>query len=255
MAAQTPVDLAGPHVLAIDVASCSIADDDRHHLARVLRLRDGDALTLTDGAGSWRTARFGAEIEPTGEVAFLDRPRPTLTVGFAVVKSAKPALIVQKLTELGIDRIWPFRAERSVANWDAAKAAKAQVRLERVAREALMQSKGVWLPTVLPVVGFDELVAKERERSATVVRADFGGADLAGLRLADEMAGSVVDNTGRDRDALASPGVTVLVGPEGGWSDSERNGVGDMVHLGHTVLRAETACIAVGVLLSAARRS
>lgn len=224
--------------------SCAIDDDDRHHLERVLRLRDGDGFTLTDGAGSWRPGRFGAIIEPTGDVHFVERPQPTLTVGFAVVKSAKPSLIVQKLTELGIDRIRPFHADRSVAVWDAAKAPKSHERLVRVAREALMQSKGVWLPTVLPVASFDAVIDDEHNEGNVVARADFDGVDLGAPDVAEGL-----------RDEMGSAGVTVLIGPEGGWSDSERNALGRSVRLGHTVLRAETASIAAGVLLSAARRS
>ena len=118
----------------------------------------------------------------------------------------------------------PFRAERSVVQWDAAKADKNQVRLERVAREAVMQCRRAWLPTVHPVVDF-----------ATV-------AALPGAARAD-MGGSVV--------STVNP--TVLVGPEGGWSDAERATELPVVGLSNAVLRAETAAIAAGVLLATSR--
>lgn len=235
----SPLEHRGPHVLCADLASCAISDEDRHHLSRVLRLRDGDPLTLTDGAGSWRAAVFGPAIEPTSDCAFIDQPTPELTIGFAVVKSAKPSLIVQKLTELGIDRIRPFHAERSVAQWDASKAEKSQQRLERVVREALMQSKGVWLPTLTPVVSLDELISDEADAGRMVMRADFGGEALEALPEPER----------------GTPGPVVLVGPEGGWTESERSAVHASVSLGTTVLRAETACISAGVLLTARRRA
>ncbi|MYA86110.1 MAG: hypothetical protein F4Y12_11055, partial [Acidimicrobiaceae bacterium] len=59
---------SGPHVLVSDVDSPELADDDRHHLERVLRLRSGDPLTVGDGAGRWRPCRFSDEIEPVGGV-------------------------------------------------------------------------------------------------------------------------------------------------------------------------------------------
>lgn len=234
-----PLNHVGPHVLASDLESCAIDDGDHHHLARVLRLRAGDPVTLTDGRGAWRTGRFGPSIEPTSTIAQAASPQPELTVGFALVKSAKPALIVQKLTEIGVDRIRPFRAERSVAQWDEAKARKSHERLERVAREALMQSKGVWLPAVVAVAAMETLIDQESTRGGDLMRADFAGSDLANLSA----------------PRVGSAGPVVLVGPEGGWTDAERTLVPEAISLGATVLRAETACISAGVLLSACRRA
>ena len=100
----------------------------------------GDPLTVGDGRGGWRPARFGAELEPTGPTRAVGRaPARRSRSGFALVKGDKPELVVQKLTELGIDRIIPFRAERSVVRWDEARAAKAVARLRLVARAAAAQ--------------------------------------------------------------------------------------------------------------------
>ena len=96
---------------------------------------------------------------------------------------------MQKLTELGIDRIVPFRAARSVVRWDDARAAKAAARLRLVARAAAMQSHRPWLPEVAEV------------------------ADLADLRAATGVA--MADRSGH-RPRLDRP--TSLVGPEGGWA-------------------------------------
>lgn len=141
-----------------------------------------------------------------------------------MIKGGRPELVVQKLVELGIDDLRPFAAERSVVRWDDAKAAKNHERLERVAREAVMQCRRVWLPIVHPVVDFASVAALP-----DASRADRGGA----------------------APTLATP--TILVGPEGGWSDAERAADLPVVGLSNGVLRAETAAITAGVLLAARR--
>lgn len=207
-----------------DLDALELADDDRHHLARVLRLRPGDELTASDGAGRWRRCRFGAPLEPIGAIERDDAPQPEITVAFALVKGERPEWVVQKLTEVGVDRIVPFVAERSVVQWDGDKAARNHARLLTVAREAAMQSRRTWLPTVEPIATFAEVAGRP-------------GAALA-------------DRHGRP-PTLAHP--VVLVGPEGGWSERERSEGLPAVNLGPTVLRAETAAIVAGAALSGLR--
>lgn len=149
-------------------------------------------------------------------------PAPLLTVAFALVKGQKPELVVQKLTELGIDEIVPFVAERSVVRWDAEALARNTERLRSVAREAAQQSRRTWFPTVSPVTSFAGIAARHG-----AVRCEMGGAPLT------------PEHT------------TVLIGPEGGWSENEI--ALPVVGLGPTVLRAETAAIAAATLMCARR--
>ncbi|CAN5289996.1 16S rRNA (uracil(1498)-N(3))-methyltransferase [soil metagenome] len=215
----------GPFVLVADLASPTLTDDDHHHLARARRLRTGDELVLGDATGRWCPARFaGHHPEPVGDPVTAPRPTPPVSVAFALVKGTKPELVVQKLTELGVDRISPFVAARSVVRWDAARSASASVRLERVAREASMQSRRPWLPTVDPVGSFAELSG-----SAGACRADRDGAP----------------------PSLDHP--LILTCPEGGWSPGEATADLPVVTLGGGVLRAETAAIVAGVVLTALR--
>lgn len=220
-----PADHPGPFVLVDDLEAPQLHDDDLHHLVRVLRVRPGDALVVGDGAGRWAPAVLGpaGALEITQPVESAAAPTPALTVGFALVKGDKPELIVQKLTELGIDRIVPFRAERSVVVWDAPKAAKAHARLRSVARGAAMQSHRPHLPHVAEVADLADLVA-------------------AGAALADRQG---------DAPTLERP--FVLVGPEGGWTPAERAAAASTVGLGDHVLRAETAAVTVGAVLGAMR--
>jgi len=223
-----PADHPGPFTLVDDLEVPILRDDDVHHLSRVLRLRTGDAVVLGDGAGRWRPARFGPTVEPTGPVEHVAADAPAVGVGFALVKGSKPELVVQKLTELGVDRIIPFRARRSVVHWDEAKGAKAQERLTAVARAAAMQCHRPWLPLV------DEVT------------------DLSAVLTLDGVA--LADRSG------SPPGLShrvVLVGPEGGWAPDELDEAAaagaPCVAVGRHVLRAETAAVTVGALLTALR--
>ncbi len=215
---------SAPHVIVADVEHPALEDDDRHHLERARRLRPGDPVSVTDGAGRWRWCRFGSELLVESDVVVDAAPAPPIGVAFALVKGARPDLVVQKLTELGVDRIVPFVAERSVVRWDDTKGAKQALRLARIAREASMQSRRTWLPVVEAVTTFDDVVT----RGGVVAADGAGGPPSAGIGL-------------------------VMVGPEGGWSDAERDRLPALVGLGPTVLRAETAAIAAGAVLAAVR--
>jgi len=124
-----PSSAGGPHAFVADLDRPVLDDHDRHHFERVVRLRAGDALTVSDGQGGWRSCRFGEELEPVDEVASVARPEPAVTVAFALVKGERPEWVTQKLTELGVDTIVPFTAARSVVRWDERKAAANRDRL------------------------------------------------------------------------------------------------------------------------------
>jgi len=213
-------------VFVADVESPELDENDRHHLERVVRLRRGDAVVVSDGRGRWRDGVLGAvgRVEPVGAVQSAPTSAPPITIAFALTKGERPELAVQKLTELGVDRIAPFIADRSVARWDGARAESHLGRLRRVAREASMQCRRPWLPVV------DEVV-------------DFG--------TVSRLPGAAVADLGGAPPSLDRP--TVLIGPEGGWSDDERAAGLPAVSLGAHVLRAETAAMAAAALLAALR--
>src|SRR5690606_33698018 len=112
----------GPLVFVDDLEHPELTVDDHHHLGRVRRLRRGDPVVIGDGRGSWRSGSFADRVpQDLGPVHTAPPPAPAVGVGFALVKGQKPELVVQKLTELGVDRIVPFVAARSVVRWDDAK--------------------------------------------------------------------------------------------------------------------------------------
>jgi 16S rRNA (uracil1498-N3)-methyltransferase len=217
----------------------TIDGDDGHHLQRARRLREEETVTVADGHGRWRAytvvavGRGTVDLVASTLVAREPWLTPRLTVACALTKGEKPELVVQKLTELGADRVLLVQAARSVVQWDDDKVASACVRLARVAREAAMQSRRARIPVVEGLVRPSELAA------------------LPGLVLAapDGVAASQLP---------APPGGgewVVAVGPEGGFDDAElaRFAAAPRLAVGPYVLRAETAAIAAGAALAGAR--
>jgi len=217
-------------VFVDDPAAPEVAPEDRHHLVRVLRLRPGELVVASDGrGGSVRCVYTGARtlLEPLGVLSRAERPTPLLTVAFAPVKGERPEWVVQKLTELGVDRIVPLATERVVVRWEGERAERTLERLRRIAREAAAQSRRVWLPEVEEPIDLAALVS-------------------AGTPVA-------LGDPDGDPPSLAHP--ALAIGPEGGWSDAERALRLPTVALSDGVLRAETAAVAAGTLLAALRGS
>ena len=213
------------HVFVDDVGAPVLSAEDAHHLGRVLRLRAGEEVTVADGRGGWRVCAYadGPRLEPRADAQRVLRPQVAVTVAFALTKGDKPELVVQKLTELGVDRIVPITAAHSVVQWDDAKAARNTERLRAVARAAAMQSRRAFLPIV------DDVTT------------------LAAL------AGDGVALAHAEGEPLDESVTTLAVGPEGGWSDDELGVISRHVDLGPTTLRAETAALVAGVLLTGLR--
>lgn len=209
------------HVFVDGLDSVSLSAHDAHHLFRVLRLRDGEPVTVSDGRGSWQSSTVAdGGLRPVGEVVF--EPAGTqLTIATAIPKGDRLEWMVQKLTELGVSEIVLLNCERSVVRWKDDRAGKQLARLARVACEAAAQSRRVWLPHLSGPVDV---------------------ATTAGL------PGAVVaDPDGEAATALARPSV-VLIGPEGGFTEAERQLCGRSVSLGRNILRVETAALYAAVL-------
>lgn len=196
----------------------ALEETTQHHLQRVLRLREGTRLVATDGKGSWRWVRWvRGNLEPDGPNVYVSPRSEALTVAVALSKSEKPEWVVQKLTEMGISRVGFVLSERVIVKWDERKHERMMQRFREIAKLAMNQSRQYWLPEILSPVEYAKWSPK--------VIADFAGEPIA-----------VTDTT-------------VLIGPEGGWSDAERSQADRHVSLGDTVLRCETAALVAGALL------
>jgi 16S rRNA (uracil1498-N3)-methyltransferase len=240
-AAPDPVLVAAAAMVFVPDPAAPRLDADRaHHLVDVLRLRTGELVVASDGSGSWVPCRvtsavaggdarrrdLSAILEPDGPVRVTPEARPPLTVAFAPVKGDRPEWVVQKLTELGVDRIVPITTRRSVVRWDGERETRALERLSRVAREASAQCRRTRFPHIGPVSSLGELAA------------------LTGSRPS-------LAHPGGPPPSLDHP--VVAIGPEGGWDGDELDDDLPTVGLGPHVLRAETAAIAAGTLLCGLR--
>ena len=210
-----------------------VSGADGHHLERVRRLRAGELVTVGDGTGQWREYDIESANRGTLTLCARSAPRveprltPAVSVAFALTKGGKPDSVAAQLTELGVDRLLPVVAARSVVRWKRADRDPGE-RLARVVREAAMQCRRARLPVIEPVVPL---------------------ADLAGR------AGLVVaDREGESAPALPEPGPEgwlLLIGPEGGLEPQEVQDLGPChrLGLGPHILRAETAAgAALGAL-------
>ncbi len=217
------IDLNFPHAFVDDIDNPCLSDEDVHHFGKVLRLRAGDGITVSDAKGNWRECVYGPPLELTGGIFFEPKPEIEITVGFALIKKGKPEMVVQKLTELGVNKIIPVVAQRSVVQWSERKIIESEKRFNRIAREAAMQSRQVYIPEVLRTV---PLAALEDQQK--IALAHPGGKKLS-----------------LDCSCL-------IIGPEGGWAPDELDGK-ECFSLGGSVLRSETAAISAGVLLTSLR--
>lgn len=219
----------------------ALGPDVTRHLTTVLRMRAGEEFLLFPGDGSeWRvrldsvTGRQGA----TATVLDLVRQAPPdpleIVLCCALIRASRFETAVEKCTEIGVDVIRPLTSEHT--NRGDALSPSRRERLERIAVEAAEQSGRLRVPVIAETVSFDTVAGRT---GGPFVIADAGG---KGWTAAEALL--------PDGGTLA-----VLVGPEGGWSESEvaqaKAAGGIVLRLGDNILRTETAAMAALTLLRA----
>lgn len=225
---------AYPLVFVDDLSLPELAAADRDHLVKALRFTAGDQVNVGDGAGRWRPAALidGAGNLVCGDPVAAEAAAPRLVVAFTPTKRVKPEGLVQKLTELGVDDIVILRSDRSIVTYDPARSERLLRKLSVTVREACLQSRQPFRPTLHGVLALSELLE---------MWPDAQLCDPSGTPLMQQ-------------ECPANRPLSVAVGPEGGWSDRERD-LAPLVGLPGRVLRSETAVLAGGVALAALRES
>lgn len=215
-----------------DGPSYTLTGPEGHHAASVQRLRAGENLLLTDGAGGTAAAVVAAvgkgtlDLTVTGR-SFAEPNDPRIVVVQGIPKGDRAELAVQAMTEAGVDEIVPWAASRSVVQWRGERGAKAREKWVATAREAAKQARRAWVP----VIGEDAY-----RPNALVLHEE-----------ATDRLSTV--------DLPATGDIALVVGPEGGISAAELAAFeakgAKPVRLGPSVLRTSTAGVAAIAVLSA----
>jgi 16S rRNA (uracil1498-N3)-methyltransferase len=220
-----------------------IAGEDARHLTQVLRVEAGQVFEISD-----TSAAYVAEIASVRktQVAFrvlerLPDPPPQIPVHLfiALFKFDRLEMLVEKATELGVTGIHFVRAERSDKGLDQA-AEKRINRWRKIATEASQQSRRLRAPDLLPACGLKDALSTHGGQNRL-----FLDENRAGLALMDAIP-------------YSAESLFLLIGPEGGWTDTERSEAREAgwtpVSMGRYILRTETAAISALAVANAALR-
>jgi 16S rRNA (uracil1498-N3)-methyltransferase len=233
--------------LADPGATLTLTGDEAHHATASRRLQTGDTLWLFDGRGGLVrttllriTARGRALDLRIEERRAEPPPKPAIHLACALPKGDRQGTLLDMATQLGITEFTPLACERSVVR----PGTNSAERWRRICLEACKQSRRSYLPILNPSATLQEFVAREAGRVNTIWIAHPFPSAVAVSR-------AVVQN--------ASADVTILVGPEGGFTEEEverTTGAGAQpIALGSAILRIETAAVALVAAFSLATGS
>jgi 16S rRNA (uracil1498-N3)-methyltransferase len=243
-AAGPPLFLVPPGELTMPLVT--LAGPEGHHAAVVRRLRLGERADVSDGAG---TLAQGVVTSVSKDSVTLEiravhsapPPQPRLVVAQALPKGDRGELAVELMTEVGVDEVVPWSAERSITKWQGDRAQRALGKWRATAREAAKQSRRAWLPEIAGPASTSDLAKRVSAAACAIILEADATSRLHELALPDD--GDIV----------------LVVGPEGGISPAERAALRDAGavegRLGPTVLRTSTAgAVAAATLLTRANR-
>ncbi|GAA0963338.1 16S rRNA (uracil(1498)-N(3))-methyltransferase [Kribbella koreensis] len=227
-------DLDGPE-LVLDGA-------EGRHAAVVRRIGPGERIRLTDGRGSFAEGAVTASSK-TGLTVAVDRrgevdaASPRLVVVQALPKGERAELAVEMLTEVGVDLIVPWNADRSQFRANPERVAKTESKWQSWAFESSKQSRRSWFCEVAPIASTSEVAKLLSDAALAVILHEEATTPMASLEL--PAAGDIV----------------IVVGPEGGIAPAELEAfAATPVRLGSTVLRTSTAGVAAASALLARSR-
>ena len=213
-----------------------IKDGDAHHIARSLRMAEGDEVTVSDGEGKEFFCRLTrirdeeCECEIISEEISRAESPVDITLCMAYPKGDKLETVIQKAVELGVSRILPFESSRCIKRPKAEKIDKQLARLSKIAEEAAKQCGRAKIPEVLTPISYREMLKYTKDFEMT-------------LFCYEAEEDSSVKNILKSRTRPAT--CAVIVGSEGGFSEDEVKEAilsgATVVSLGKRILRCETA--------------
>lgn len=213
------------------------------HAVSVKRLRAGESVVLTDGAGRWAEGEVeGTEgkdrlVVALGDVVEEPAESPRLTVVQALPKGDRGELAVETMTEVGVDAIVPWSAARCITQWKGERGLKSLAKWRATAREAGKQSRRVRFPEVADAATTKQVASLLAGAAFAAVLHESGTEPLATAELP------------------ASGDIVLVVGPEGGVSPEELELFAQAgarpYRLGRSVLRTSTAGTAAAAVLLA----
>ena len=211
--------------------SIEVAGDEAHHAIKVLRIKLGEEILVSDGAGNWVRAvveniekkTFMAKVLERG---FQEEKSPRIIVVQGLPKSDRVKDAIEILVESGVDLIIPWQADRSISKWQKDSLDKWQI----AAVAATKQSRRFRKPEIIDGLSLSELLEIESENSAFLVMHES-----ATTKLSEVVTSKFADMSE----------IIIVIGPEGGISDSELailEGAGaHIVGLGPEVFRSAHA--------------
>lgn len=244
---------ATPALETLQVGDCvELGGDEGRHAVKVRRMQVGERLDLVNGYGLRVRGVIqvvgGSELSMHVEAVTSEAPpTPTLILVQALAKGGRDEQAVESATEIGVDRVVPWQANRSIVKWTGSKAERARAKWEALTEAAAKQSRRAWVPIVEPVADSRALV-----RWVEKLVADGGVCLVCHEEGSEKLATYLWDN----EQVKAATSIAVIVGPEGGIDEGELAALRDagaaVVLLGPHVLRSSSAGAAALTLLSAA---
>lgn len=252
------------YIEQLDSPTVDLPEAEARHARQSRRLSAGDIVMLFDGQGRQAVGRITATagravIVAIDQVVQTPRPRPALTIAFAVPKGPRQDTLIEKCTELGAAVLQPMATARSVADASPHRIDK----WHRTAVEAAKQSGQAWLPELREIRSFQEVLG-DKEADDIALLAVSEGNITVGNATAEQMKAGHTCPTGFVEprpitdllEALRNaPRVLALIGPEGGWTQqeiAEALAAGARpVSIGPNILRIETAAVAIVAIVHA----
>jgi 16S rRNA (uracil1498-N3)-methyltransferase len=227
--------------------------NDIHHIKTVLRLREGTAVSISDGSKKYEAEILSFErdaivLRITGAEKIAPENGPKITLFQSMPKQKKLEFITQKSIEIGVDEVRPFISERSILAKAFDREAKLK-RLKKIAAESAMQSRSEAVPSVHDFLSkgaiYDFLKSVKYDLSLLLYE------DEKEISIKSVLRG---EPCGREEKESPPKKVALIVGPEGGFSEDEAGlfaaaGV-TAVSLGKNILRTETAGLAALSILN-----